>query len=69
MVANFDRCLMSPADYLAWEAEQSARHEYCHGAAYATVGGTLAHNAIALNIASWLRGSCGAVDFDFLSRR
>lgn len=47
---------MSPADYLAWEAEQSVRHEYCHGAAYAMVGGTLAHNAIALNIASWLRG-------------
>jgi Uma2 family endonuclease len=56
MVANFDRLLMSPTDYLAWEAEQSVRHEYFHGAAYAMVGGTLAHNAIALNIASWLRG-------------
>lgn len=56
MVANFDRFLMSSADYLAWEAEQSVRHEYFRGEAYAMVGGTLAHNAIALNIASWLRG-------------
>jgi len=56
MVANVDRLVMSASDYLAWEAEQSIRHEYFHGAAYAMVGGTLAHNAIALNIASWLRG-------------
>ncbi len=43
------------ADYLAGEAYSDLRHEYAAGEIYAMVGGTSAHNAITLNLASALR--------------
>jgi Uma2 family endonuclease len=47
--------LMTPAEYLEWEAQQENRHEYLNGEVYAMTGGTLAHNDIALNLYSSLR--------------
>jgi Uma2 family endonuclease len=55
MVASSDRIFMSPEAFLTWEAEQSWKHEYLNGEAYAMAGGTLAHNAIALNVAAALK--------------
>jgi len=46
---------LSPADYLAWEATQSVRHEFVDGEVYAMTGARLAHNVIALNAAAFLR--------------
>jgi Uma2 family endonuclease len=46
---------MSPEAFLTWEAEQSWKHEYLNGETYAMAGGTLAHNAIALNVAATLK--------------
>jgi len=55
MIASSDRIRLSPAAYLEWEAQQPIKYEYLQGEAYAMTGGTLAHNAIALNIATALR--------------
>ena len=55
MIANTNRFLMAPQDYLAWEEQQQWKHEYLNGEAYAMVGGTLNHNAVALNLASALK--------------
>lgn len=55
MIANDDRLFMSPAEYLAWEERQLYKHEYVEGAVYAMAGGTLPHNAIALNLASAIK--------------
>jgi len=55
MIANLERQFMTPAEYLAWEAEQQIRHEYIDGEVYAIAGGTLPHNDIALNVYSVLR--------------
>lgn len=46
---------LTPAEYLAWEAEQDERHEYIRGEVYAMAGGTLAHNAATLAIGATLR--------------
>ncbi|MDP2810859.1 MAG: Uma2 family endonuclease [Rhodocyclaceae bacterium] len=43
-------------DYMTWEAEQVERHEYLNGEVFAMTGARDAHNTIALNIASQLRG-------------
>jgi Uma2 family endonuclease len=55
MIVNVQRQPMSPAEYLAWEAEQPLKHEYIDGEVYAMTGGTLPHNDIALNLYSQLR--------------
>jgi Uma2 family endonuclease len=55
MIANIDRLFMSPTEYLAWEEQQLYKHEYIEGTVYAMAGGTLPHNAIALNLASALK--------------
>ncbi len=44
-------------DFLAWEAEQSERHEYLGGEVFAMTGARDAHNTIALNVASTLRNA------------
>jgi hypothetical protein len=31
MIANVERLLMSPIEYLAWEEEQPYKHEYLNG--------------------------------------
>lgn len=47
--------MMSGQEYLAWEPLQSHKYEYVNGDVYAMTGGTLAHNAIAVNLVSLLR--------------
>jgi Uma2 family endonuclease len=46
---------MTLDEFLAWENEQELRHEFVDGEIYAMVGGTRAHNIIALNLAFMLR--------------
>jgi Uma2 family endonuclease len=55
MIANPQARGFTPDEYLAWEREQPIRHEYIDGEVYAMTGGSLAHNAIALNLYSQLR--------------
>lgn len=47
--------LLSAQEYLALEESASMRHEFVNGRIFAMAGGTLAHNAISLNIASLLK--------------
>ncbi len=47
----------TPEAYLAWEAEQSERHEYVNGEVFLMTGTTTAHNTIGLNLAVALRDS------------
>ena len=46
---------LSPDEYLDWEQKQELRYEYINGEVLAMTGGSLAHNAIALNLAGELR--------------
>ncbi len=46
-----------PDDYLAWEAEQSCRHEYIDGEVLAMSGASDAHGTAALNLAAMLRSA------------
>lgn len=55
MIANVHPQGITPAEYLAWEAEQPTRHEYINGETYAMTGGTLPHNDVAVNLTSALR--------------
>jgi Uma2 family endonuclease len=55
MIANVERLLMSPIEYLDWEEEQPYKHEYLNGEAYAMTGGTIGHNQIAVNFVAMLR--------------
>ncbi len=41
-------------EFLAWEEQQDTRNEFVDGRVRAMVGGTRRHNAIALNVASFL---------------
>lgn len=45
----------SPDDFLAWEAEQTEKHEYLAGEVFAMVGATDAHVTISGNLFSVLR--------------
>ncbi len=47
--------LMTEEEYLAFEEKSQVRHEYLGGTIHAMVGGTRAHNGIALNLASALK--------------
>jgi Uma2 family endonuclease len=55
MIALSNSSLMSPQEYLDWEERQLIKHEYMNGEVFAMVGGTLPHNAIALNLATILK--------------
>jgi Uma2 family endonuclease len=55
MIANPQARGLTPDEYLAWEREQPIKHEYIDGEVYAMAGGTLAHNAITVNLISILR--------------
>jgi Uma2 family endonuclease len=57
MIAKVQHPLMTPAEYLAWEAEQPLKHEYINGVVYSITGGTLPHNDIAVNLTSALRAA------------
>ena len=54
MIAVRDSFKMSPEEFLAWEETQPLRYEYLNGYAYAMTGGTLDHNAIAVNLTTAL---------------
>lgn len=47
--------LMTEEEYLAFEEKSQVRHEYLGGYIHAMVGGTRAHNGIALNLAAALK--------------
>ncbi len=47
--------IMTPEEYLAWEAEQELRYEYDSGEITAMTGGTLPHNDLAINLLTALR--------------
>ncbi|MBD2259296.1 Uma2 family endonuclease [Pseudanabaena sp. FACHB-2040] len=55
MIASPEKHYMAPAAYLEWEAQQELRYEYAEGEAYAMTGGTIPHNAIAINLIAALR--------------
>lgn len=55
MVATPEPKYMTPQEYLDWEEQQPIKYEYINGEVYAMTGGTLAHNSIALNLASNLK--------------
>lgn len=55
MIASPDRHYLAPEAYLDWEAQQDLKYEYLAGEAYAMVGGTIPHNAIAVNLIAALR--------------
>ena len=44
------RSQVSPDDYLAWEREQTARHEYFRGEVFAMAGRSMRHNALCSNV-------------------
>jgi Uma2 family endonuclease len=46
---------LMPQEYLAWEAQQPCKYGYMDGEVYAMTGGTIAHNDVALNLASLLK--------------
>lgn len=69
MIASPDQHDMTPEAYLDWEARQEMRHEYIEGAIYAMTGGTIPHNAIAINLIAALRnqlrgGACRVLGGD-----
>lgn len=49
------RSHLSAAEYLAWEREQPAKHEFFHGEVFAMAGGTPPHNALCVSMAAELR--------------
>ena len=55
MIANPQSNYIPPQDYLDWEATQEIKHAYVDGDVFAMTGGTVAHNLIALNLASALK--------------
>lgn len=55
MIAQVQPAFMTGSEYLDWEAKQPIKHEYIQGEVYATTGGTLPHNDIALNFYSLVR--------------
>ncbi|KST65224.1 Uma2 family endonuclease [Mastigocoleus testarum] len=55
MIASASLPFMSPQEYLEWEEQQLTKYEYVNGEVFAMTGGTLAHNSIALNLASALK--------------
>jgi Uma2 family endonuclease len=50
-----ERSQLTAAEYLAWEREQSGKHEFFHGEVFAMAGGTPRHNALGLSTGAELR--------------
>ncbi|RFP60280.1 MAG: Uma2 family endonuclease [Limnothrix sp. CACIAM 69d] len=55
MVDVTDSRYLSPAEFLAWEAQQPWRHEYLNGRVYARTDSTLDRNTITANFAIALK--------------
>jgi len=49
---GFPLAKMTLAEFMAWEDEQTGRHEFYGGEIFAMVGGTARHNRVILNLAS-----------------
>ncbi len=59
---------VSVEDYLTAEEASQIKHEYVNGQIHAMVGGTLAHNQICMNIASFFRSNTkGSICRTFMS--
>jgi Uma2 family endonuclease len=52
-----ERSQLTAAEYLAWEREQEAKHEFFHGEVFAMSGGSYRHNALGMSIGSLLRAT------------
>ena len=50
---------MSAAEYLAWEREQTEKHEYHLGEIFAMAGGSLRHNFLSVRVAVLLHATLG----------
>lgn len=50
MIADAHFSNLTVEEYLEWELQQEARHEYSEGEVVAMTGGTVPHNDIALNL-------------------
>lgn len=55
MVASPEQSYLPPMAYLAWEVQQPLKYEYVDGQVYGMTGGTIPHNAIAVNLIAALR--------------
>lgn len=55
MIAELDMPLMSPQEYLTWEAGQPLRYGYINGQVYAMTGGTIPHNQVAVNLVALIK--------------
>ena len=69
MVAIPEPKYMSPQEYLEWEEKQPIKYEYINGEVFAMTGGTIPHNAIAVNLTTGLKnhlrgGSCRVYSAD-----
>jgi len=50
-----ERSQLTATEYLAWEREQSVKHEFFHGGVFAMAGGTPRHNALGMSTGAELR--------------
>jgi Uma2 family endonuclease len=55
MIASLNPRSMTPGEYLIWEEQQDLRYEYDDGLITVMSGGTLPHNALAVNLLAMLR--------------
>ncbi len=55
MIATPKQKYMTPQDYLEWEERQNTKYEYVNGEVLAMTGGTIPHNAVAVNLTTALR--------------
>ncbi|MCC6524620.1 MAG: Uma2 family endonuclease [Polyangiaceae bacterium] len=49
-----ERSRLSAAEYLVWERDQPAKHEFFHGEVFAMAGGSPRHHALAVRVAEAL---------------
>lgn len=54
------RSELTPEEYLAWERQQAAKHEYFDGEVFAMAGGTPRHNRLCARIGAVLENAMGA---------
>ncbi len=55
MIAVVKSAVMSPEEYLDWEAQQDGKYEDEHGKIIAMTGGTLNHNEITINLLTLIK--------------
>lgn len=50
-----ERSQLTATEYLAWEREQTVKHEFFHGEVFAMAGGSPRHNALGMSVGAELR--------------